>query len=53
MANKDLFKQAIADAKSIREAAIANAKAALEESITPELKELLAQLVMMRSLIQI
>ena len=42
MANKDLFKQAIADAKSIREAAIANAKAALEESITPELKELLA-----------
>lgn len=43
MANKDLFKQAIADAKSIREAAIANAKAALEESITPELKELLAQ----------
>ena len=43
MANKDLFKQAIADAKSVREAAIANAKAALEESITPELKELLAQ----------
>ena len=42
MANKDLFKQAIADAKSIREAAIANAKAALEESITPELKQLLA-----------
>ena len=42
MANKDLFKQAIADAKTIREAAIANAKAALEESITPELKELLA-----------
>jgi hypothetical protein len=43
MANKDLFKQAIADAKSIREAAIANAKAALEESLTPQLKELLAQ----------
>ena len=43
MANKDLFKQAIADAKSIREAAIANAKVALEESITPELKQLLAQ----------
>lgn len=43
MANKDLFKQAIADAKSIREAAIANAKLALEESLTPQLKELLAQ----------
>ena len=43
MANKDLFKQAIADAKSVREAAIANAKAALEESLTPQLKELLAQ----------
>ena len=42
MATQDLFKQAIADAKSIREAAIANAKLALEESITPELKELLA-----------
>ena len=43
MANKDLFTQAIADAKSVREAAIANAKAALEESLTPQLKELLAQ----------
>ena len=43
MANKDLFKQAIADAKSIREAAITNAKLALEESLTPQLKELLAQ----------
>ena len=32
MANKDLFKQAIAEAKSIREAAIANAKEALEET---------------------
>jgi len=42
MANKDLFKQAIADAKSIREAAIANAKLALEETITPELQSLLA-----------
>ena len=31
MANKDLFKQAIAEAKSIREAAIANAKEALEQ----------------------
>ena len=42
MANKDLFKQAIAEAKSIREAAIANAKEALEESLTPHLKDMLA-----------
>jgi hypothetical protein len=43
MNNKDLFKQAIAEAKTIREAAITNAKEALEESITPHLKEMLAQ----------
>jgi hypothetical protein len=42
MANKDLFKQAIAEAKSVREAAIANAKSALEESLTPHLKDMLA-----------
>ena len=42
MANKDLFKQAIAEAKSIREAAIANAKEALEESLTPHLKDMSA-----------
>ena len=42
MANKDLFKQAIAEAKSVREAAIANAKEALEETLTPHLKDLLA-----------
>ena len=42
MANKDLFKQAIAEAKSIREAAIANAKEALEETLTPHLKDMLA-----------
>ena len=42
MANKDLFKQAIAEAKSIREAAIANAKDALEETLTPHLKDMLA-----------
>lgn len=42
MANKDLFKQAIAEAKSVREAAIANAKIALEESLTPHLKDMLA-----------
>jgi hypothetical protein len=43
MSNKDLLKQAIAEAKTIREAAIANAKEALEESLTPHLKEMLAQ----------
>jgi len=42
MANKDLLKQAIAEAKSVREAAIANAKEALEETLTPHLKDLLA-----------
>jgi len=42
MANKDLFKQAIAEAKSIREAAITNAKEALEETLTPHLKDMLA-----------
>ena len=42
MANKDLFKQAIAEAKSVRSAAIANAKEALEESLTPHLKDMLA-----------
>ena len=42
MSNTDLFKQAIAEAKTIREAAIANAKEALEESLTPHLKGMLA-----------
>ena len=39
MANRNLLKEAIADAKSVKEAAIANAKAALEEAFTPYLKE--------------
>jgi hypothetical protein len=43
MNNKKLFEEAIAEAKSIREAAIANAKEALEESLTPQIKSLLAQ----------
>ena len=42
MKNKDLFKQAIAEAKSIRDAAIANAKTALEETLTPHIKDMLA-----------
>ena len=41
MAKSDLLKDAIADAKAIREAAIANAKAALEESFTPAIKDML------------
>jgi len=43
MANRDLLKEAIADAKAVKEVAIANAKAALEESFTPHLKTMLAQ----------
>ena len=39
--SKDLFKSAIAEAKSVREAAIANAKEALEETLTPHLKDML------------
>ena len=37
--NRDLLKEAIADAKAVKEAAIANAKVALEEAFTPYLKE--------------
>ena len=33
--NRDLLKEAIADAKSVKETAIANAKLALEEAFTP------------------
>ena len=42
MANRDLLKEAIADAKAVKETAIANAKAALEEAFTPMLREKLA-----------
>src|SRR6056300_119808 len=42
MANRDLLKEAIADAKAVKETAIANAKAALEESFAPMLREKLA-----------
>jgi len=34
MANTDLLKEAIADAKAVKETAIANAKLALEEAFT-------------------
>ena len=40
--NRDLLKEAIADARAVKETAIANAKAALEEVFTPYLKEILA-----------
>jgi len=43
MTNRELFKEAIADAKAVKDAAIANAKVALEEAFTPILKERLAQ----------
>lgn len=42
MMNRDLLKEAIADAKAVKETAIANAKAALEEAFTPHLKSMLA-----------
>ena len=41
MSNRDLLKEAIADAKAVKEMAISNAKAALEEAFTPQLKSLL------------
>jgi len=41
--NRDLLKEAIADAKAVKETAIANAKAALEEAFTPQLKSMLSQ----------
>jgi hypothetical protein len=40
--NRDLLKEAIADAKAVKEMAIANAKMALEEAFTPQLKSMLA-----------
>ena len=38
----DLLKEAIADAKAVRETALANAKMALEEAFTPQLKSMLS-----------
>lgn len=40
MTNRDLLKEAIADAKAVKEVAIANAKAALEEAFTPHLQSM-------------
>ena len=38
----DLLKEAIADAKAVRETALQNAKMALEEAFTPQLKSMLS-----------
>ena len=42
MAKHELLKEALADAKSLREMAITNAKAALEESFAPQIKSMLS-----------
>ena len=43
MASSKLLKEAIADAKAVRETAIANAKIALEEAFTPRLQSILSR----------
>ena len=40
--NREMLKEAIADAKAVKETAIANAKSALEEAFTPQLKSMFA-----------
>ena len=42
MAKNDLLKEAIADAKAVRETALANAKIALEEAFTPRIQSMLS-----------
>jgi len=42
MAKGNILKEAIADAKAVREVALANAKAALEEAFTPKLQSMLS-----------
>ena len=46
MSNAKLFKDAIADAKALREVAVANAKAALEESFAPRIQSMFEKRVM-------
>jgi hypothetical protein len=43
MANSKLLKEAIADAKAVKETALQNAKIALEEAFTPRLQSILSQ----------
>lgn len=40
--NRDMLKEAIAEAKAIKETAVANAKLALEEAFTPQMKSILS-----------
>ena len=42
MARKDLLSEAIADAKAVKETALANAKLALEEAFTPKLQSMIS-----------
>ena len=42
MAKGNILKEAIADAKAVREVALANAKSALEEAFTPKLQNMLS-----------
>ena len=42
MTNSNLLKEAIADAKAVRETALANAKIALEEAFTPRIQSMLS-----------
>ena len=42
MAKNDILKEAIADAKAVREVALSNAKAALEEAFTPRMQSMLS-----------
>jgi hypothetical protein len=44
--NQQLFKDAIADAKTLREVAVANAKAALEESFMPRIQSMFEKRIM-------
>jgi hypothetical protein len=44
--NQKLFKDAIADAKTLREVAVANAKAALEESFMPRIQSMFEKRIM-------
>lgn len=41
MKNQDLFKEAIADAKDVRNAALANANKVLEEALTPKVESMI------------
>jgi len=41
MKNKELFEQAIADAKAVRDTAVANAKLALEETLAPRIMSMI------------